>query len=89
MKPHRILPLAALALLCACQDRAQQNPTEPESAAAAAPAGASHSAAGTASTGNTVCDAYTDRLAGLRAESAPDAGEVATYEALAADACDN
>jgi cytochrome c5 len=88
MKPTSVLSLAALALLCACQDRlAQRTPTEPE-AAAASPAGPSASAAA-APTGNTVCDTYTDQLASLRAESAPDAEEVAAYEALAADACDN
>ncbi len=87
MKPTSVLPLAALALLCACQDRpAQRTPTEPE--AAAAPAGPSASTAA-GPTGNTVCDTYTDQLATLRAESAPDADEVAAYEALAADACDN
>ena len=84
MKPTSAVSLAALALLCACQDRpAQRTPTEPE-----APAGASASAAAE-STGNTVCDTYTGQLAALRAESAPDAEEVAAYEALAADACDN
>jgi hypothetical protein len=88
MKITPALPLAALALLCACQDHpAQRTPTEPE-AAAAAPAGPSSSAAAEP-TGNTVCDTYTDRLASLRAESAPDAEEVAAYEAMAADACDN
>lgn len=88
MKPTSVLSLAALALLCACQDRpARSNPTEPETAAAS-PAGPSSSAAAEP-TGNTVCDTYTDRLASLRAESTPDAEEVAAYEALAADACDN
>lgn len=87
MKPTSVLPLAALALLCACQDRpAQRTLTEPE--AAASPAGPSASAAAEP-TGNTVCDTYTGQLATLRAESAPDADEVAAYEALAADACDN
>ncbi|HEX8274375.1 MAG TPA: hypothetical protein VF615_17185 [Longimicrobiaceae bacterium] len=87
MKPTSALTLAALALLCACQDHpAQRTPTGPE--AAASPAGPSASAAAEP-TGNTVCDTYTDQLASLRAESTPDAEEVAAYEMLAADACDN
>ncbi|HEU0078826.1 MAG TPA: hypothetical protein VFQ76_14325 [Longimicrobiaceae bacterium] len=88
MKLTSTLPLAALVLLCACQDRAQQqSPTEPQ--AAAAPAGPSLSTGSDAPTAYTVCDTYSDRLASLRAESSPDADEVAAYEALAADACDN
>ena len=88
MKPTSALTLAALALLCACQDHpAQRTPTGPE-APVVSPAAPSSSAAAEP-TGNTVCDTYTDRLASLRAESAPDAEEVAAYEAMAADACDN
>lgn len=86
MKLRSILPLAALALICACQDGARQPTLTEPPAAAAAP---SLSATPGATTGNTVCDTYTAHLASLRAESAPDANEVAAYEALAADACDN
>lgn len=92
MKLTPVLPLAALVLLCACQDRASQRTlTGPDEApAAAAPARST----GEASDASTVCESYAGQLGTLRTELAerPDdsavAEQVAAYEAIISDACD-
>ena len=92
MKLPSMLPLAALVLLCACQDRAQQRtPTEPE---AEAPAAAPSRSTGETSTASTVCESYEGQLGALRVELAEHPGDsglaeqVAAYEAIISDACD-
>ena len=92
MKLLPTLPLAALVLLCACQDRAQRpTPTEPQ---AEAPAAAPSRSTGEASVASTVCESYEGQLGALRlelAENPGDAGlaeQVVAYEAIISDACD-